>query len=309
MDYSNNNGEYQYKKVEYNALANKTYETLDRSVFNADIGGSKLGLSDTIMEILPARLYYGKEPSNGAKIVFIINVCTLNPSKPTNKIVIIIDGERLELSTVEDCVDGTKRIGFLPEEIIGLEPGERLVTERRGITFVLEPEDIKRIAEAKNIGLYIDASTLHDANGGDFKFRNGRGSFQIEGLQGAMKRAYHFFVDETCYVDYCNSYYDKAKSVRRELAGGIEERKRKEEQKEIDEERLWYKVRNKYLIILAILAGVVILGGILENAFDIITPTWLIWVIVLGGFYCVYKLYCIGAIFGGDGNDSNEDDA
>ncbi len=306
MDNPNNNGEYQYKKSEYDALANKTYETLDRSVFNADIGNPKLGLSDTIREILPTRIFIGEKPDNESEIIFFIQEYTLNPSKPTNKIVILIDGERLEVSTLEDSVHETKKIGFLPEEMIGLEPGERLVTEHRSITFVLEPEDIKRIAEAKNVGLYLDASTLHDANGGDFKFRNGRGSFQIEGLQGAMKRAYHFFVDETCYVEYCNSYYEKAKSVRAELALGIEERKQKEAQKEIDEERLWYKIRNKYLIILAILVGIFILGCILDSAFDIVLPTWSLWIIVLGGFYCIYRLYCIGAIFGGVDNDSNE---
>lgn len=62
MDNPNNNGEYQYKKSEYDALANKTYETLDRSVFNADIGNPKLGLSDTIREILPTRIFIGKNP-------------------------------------------------------------------------------------------------------------------------------------------------------------------------------------------------------------------------------------------------------
>ena len=202
----NSNNENEYVKVQYNAMEDKTYEVLDRSVIKADIGSQKLSLSDTIMEFLPSRLTKGKKPNDIVEILFGLHIYTLNSTEPTDKIVILVDGERLEVATTSDKVDGTKKIGFLPEEMIGLEPGEQLVAEHRGIWFALQPEDIKLIADAKNVELYIDATTLHDVNGGEIKFRNGKGSFQIEGLQGAMKRAYHFFVDETCYVDYCNSY-------------------------------------------------------------------------------------------------------
>lgn len=305
MDYSNSNNKNEYVNVQYNAMEDKTYEVLDRSVIKADIGSQNLSLSDTIMEFLSSRITKGKKPNDIVDILFSLNVYTLNPTEPTDKIVILVDSERLEVDTMSDEVEGTKEVSFLPEEMIGLEPGEQLVAEHRGIWFALQPEDIKRIAEAKDVGLYIDSSTLHDANGGDFKFRNGQGSFQIEGLQGAMKRAYHFFVDETCYEDYCNSYYERAKKVRAKLAAPIKEREKKRQEKETEEEELWYRMRRKYLIILLITVGLIILGWILEGAFDFDIPVWFTWVIVGGLFYSTFKLYSIGA-WGGDGDDGNE---
>jgi len=303
MDNSNNKNEY--VNVQYNAMEDKTYEVIDRSVIKADIGSQKLSLSDTIMEFLSSRLTKGKKPNDIVDILFSLNVYTLNPTEPTDKIVILVDGERLEIATMSDEVDGTKKIGFLPEEMIGLEPGEQLVAEHRGIWFALQPEDIKLIADAKDVGLYIDATTLHDVNGGEIKFRNGKGSFQIEGLQGAMKRAYHFFVDETCYEDYCNSYYERAKKVRAELAAPIKERERKQKEKETEDEELWYRMRRKYLIILLITVGLFILGLILEGAFDLDLPLWFSFIIIGGFFYSTFKLYSIGA-WGGGGEDGDD---
>lgn len=300
MDNSNNKNEY--VNVQYNAMEDKTYEVIDRSVIKADIGSQNLSSSDTIMEFLSSRITKGKKPNDIVDILFSLNVYTLNPTEPTDKIVILVDGERLEIATTSDEVDDTKKIGFLPEEMIGLEPGEQLVAEHRGIWFALQPEDIKLIADAKDVGLYIDATTLHDVNGGEIKFRNGKGSFQIEGLQGAMKRAYHFFVDETCYEDYSNSYYERAKKVRAELAAPIKERERKQKEKETEDEQLWYRMRRKYLIILLITVGLFILAWILEDVFDIIVPVWFTWVLGGGLCYSTFKLYSIGA-WGNGGED------
>ena len=300
MDNSNHKNEY--VKVQYNAMEDKTYETLDRSVIMADIGSQKLSLSDTIMEFLSCRLTKGKKPNDIVEILFSLNVYTLNSTEPTDKIVLLVDGERLEVNTMSDEVEGTKEISFLPEEMIGLEPGEQFVAEIRGIWFALQPEDIKRIADAKDVKLYIDATTLHDVNGGAIKFRNGNGSFQIEGLQGAMKRAYHFFVDETCYEDYCNSYYERAKKVRAELAAPIEERERKRKEKETEEEELWYKIRRRNLIILLASIAFIVLCVIIG------WDTWLIIAAGVLGLYGLYRLYSIGAIRGSEDDEDNEED-
>lgn len=107
MDNSNNKNEY--VNVQYNAMEDKTYEVIDRSVIKADIGSQNLSSSDTIMEFLSSRITKGKKPNDIVDILFSLNVYTLNPTEPTDKIVILVDGERLEITTMSDEVDGTKK--------------------------------------------------------------------------------------------------------------------------------------------------------------------------------------------------------
>ena len=277
-------------EVEYDALKNETTEILDDSVINANIGRKKLGLSDTIMLLQIARYYEGKELNNNANLLFGINEITRTPSKPTGKIVILIDGERMEIDATGDYVCNKEEHPISPAEINGLDPCAIIDLERRAIEFTLQPEDIKRIAEAKDVGVYIDSEKLYDVNGGDTQFRNVKGSFQIEGIQGAMKRAYHYFVDETCYADYCSSFLERKQRLLAEEEKWVEAERQKRKQEEQEEEELWLKERKKYLIILAASVGLFILGTILEAAFDYLLPGWVSLVEVGGFFYSGYKL-------------------
>ena len=277
-------------EVEYDALKNETTEILDDSVINANIGRKKLGLSDTIMLLQIARYYEGKELNNNANLLFGINEITRTPSKPTRKIVILIDGERMEIDATGDYVCNKEEHPISPAEINGLDPCAIIDLERRAIEFTLQPEDIKRIAEAKDVGVYIDSEKLYDVNGGDTQFRNVKGSFQIEGIQGAMKRAYHYFVDETCYADYCSSFLERKQRLLAEEEKWVEAERQKRKQEEQEEEELWLKERKKYLIILAASVGLFILGTILEAAFDYLLPGWVSLVEVGGFFYSGYKL-------------------
>lgn len=277
-------------EVEYDALRNETTEILDDSVINANIGRKKFGLSDTIMLLQLARYYEGKEPNNNANLLFGINEITRTPSKPTRKIVILIDGERMEVEAAGDYVCDKEERPISPAEINGLNPCAMIDFERRTIEFTLQPEDIKRIAEAKDVGLYIDSDNMYDANGGDIQFRGGKGSFQIEGIQGAMKRAYHYFVDENCYADYCSAFLERKQKLLAEEEKWVEGERQKRKQEEKEEEELWLKERKKYLIILAISVGLFILGIILEAAFNYEGPTWFLLLIVGGFLYSGYKL-------------------
>lgn len=277
-------------EVEYDALKNETMEILDDSVINANIGRKKLGLSDTIMLLQIARYYEGKELNNNANLLFGINEITHTPSKPTRKIVILIDGERMEIDATGDNVCNKEERPISPVEINGIDPCAIIDLERRAIEFTLQPEDIKRIAEAKDVGVYIDSEKLYDVNGGDTQFRNVKGSFQIEGIQGAMKRAYHYFVDETCYADYCSSFLERKQRLLAEEEKWVEAERQKRKQEEKKEEELWLKERKKYLIILAVSVGLFIIGCILEAAFNFEEPTWLILLDVVGFLYSGYKL-------------------
>ncbi len=298
MDNSNKNDAIE---VEYDALKNETMEFLDNSVINANIGRKKLGLSDTIMLLQIARYYEGKELNNNANLLFGINEITHSPSKPTRKIVVLIDGERMEVEATSDGVLEKEEYAVSPAEINGLNPCAMMDLERRVIEFTLQPEDIKRIAEAKDVGVYIDSDNLYDANGGDIQFRGGKESFQIEGIQGAMKRAYHYFVDDTCYADYCSSFFERKQRLLAEEEKWVEGERQKERARlkaEREEEELWERDRRKYLIMM--IASIVIIAFFVLIGWD----TWLIGVAAIVIFYSFYKLVAMGAVR--DPNNGNE---
>ncbi|MBQ8957149.1 MAG: hypothetical protein IJ057_01385 [Bacteroidales bacterium] len=196
----------------------------------------------------------------------------------------------MEVEATSDAVLEKEEYPVSPAEIKGLNPCAMIDLRRRVIEFTLQPEGIKRIAEAKDVGVYIDSDNLYDANGGDIQFRDGKGSFQIEGIQGAMKRTYHYFVDENCYSDYCSSFLERKQKLLAEEEKWVEGERQKRKQEEKEEEELWYKARKKYLIILAVSVGLFIIGCILEVAFNYEGPTWLL-LLEFGGFlYSGYKL-------------------
>ncbi|MBR7022127.1 MAG: hypothetical protein IKI09_01470 [Bacteroidales bacterium] len=280
----NNSNKNDAIEVMYHALNNKTYEFLDEAVIHADIM-NKNGLSslDTIIDLKTIRYYDGKELNQDAKIGFNIVFVFPLRSEPTNKIVIMIDGERLEIDTMHDDFFGKKETELPPGTIIGMNPRISIDSNTRSIDFTLQPNDIKRIAEANDVGLYVDSMTLYDVNGGEKKYRKNDKHFQIEGIQGAMKRAYHYFVDETCYVDYCASYLKKKQKVLAEEEKRENAEKQKQEQLILQQEQAeqeaiarWYRNRNITIVVLVLSIVAIILGYFVESLW------WLIFVSIFG---------------------------
>ena len=223
-------------EVCYDALEDKTTESLDYAIINANLANKIPFPQDKILGILPFCSYQGKERPNEIDVSFRITEYTGTPTKPTNKLVFLIDGEKLEIETCNDQLGKKQRFSFTPESIIGIGR-VAFPKNMRIIEFSLSNKDIKRIADSKDVSVFLDPTTPDDANGGTFKFRNIKGSFQIEGIQGAMKRAYHFFVDENCYADYCASFLARKQKILEEEKLRIEKEKQKREQQKIQQEQ------------------------------------------------------------------------
>jgi tetratricopeptide (TPR) repeat protein len=193
-------------KVKYDGMNNITYECLKRGVIYADIGFDK---ADLVMDIVPARHYEGKTPNGEAKIGFVISI-KFNSVCPElqNKVVFEIDGERMEMEASEERISKhsyrafDEECNYSSEEITGINGYAVNNTVYINMMFDLQPKDIQRIAEAKNVCIYFDSNGEYNVNGGTIALRNGNGSCQIEGIQWAMKRAYHY------YVDFANSDED-----------------------------------------------------------------------------------------------------
>ena len=110
------------------------------------------------------------------------------------------------------------------------------------VDFDLQPDDIKRIAEAKKVSVYFDSDSSYEVNGGSFEARNGW-LLEIEGIQGVMKRAYHYFVDESSYADYAEEYFEFQKEEKQRLVSdmekmqmiqrALEQKEQKKEQKKV----------------------------------------------------------------------------
>ncbi len=303
MDNSNKN---EALEVRYDALKDETSEIIDYAIFNADFDSKEFNSEgDVILEIGGGRTYKGQEFIGEANMVLYITEHSDEPSKPTNKIVILIDGKRLEVETTDDQLVEDDECQFTPLSIVGMGNELEWCSNIRTMGVSFRVEDIKRIADAKDVKVYIDSETLYDANGGSINFRNDDGCFQIEGLQGFMKRVYHYFVDETCYVDYCASYLEKKQKVLVEVEKWVEsenkrmEQKRKKiEQEEIEEEERWYRARRRNIIIIIASIIITFLCGFFWD---------LDWIGAIAGviiFVCGFRLYSIGAIGGGgDGNE------
>lgn len=228
-------------EVKYDGIKNITYEFLEKGVINADIGNPNLSVSDTIISITPMRYYEGKVLNDSAKIGFRITITgprdfASNFYYHIEKIVFVFDEERLEVELGDKGSENAEEYAFSQTEIVGLYKTNVLSHVKYEHEwddgwkdFVLPPADIKRIAEAHEVGMYIDAFTLLDANGGTINFRDGVGSFQIEGIQGVMKRAYHYFVDETCFEDYISIFAENKKKALKKEKQRIEAERKKQE--------------------------------------------------------------------------------
>ncbi len=219
-------------KVKYDGMNNITYECLKRGVIYADIGFDK---ADLVMDIVPARHYEGKTPNGEAKIGFVISI-KFNSVCPElqNKVVFEIDGERMEMEASEERISKhsyrafDEECNYSSEEITGINGYAVNNTVYFNMMFDLQPKDIQRIAEAKNVCIYFDSNGEYNVNGGTIALRNGNGSCQIEGIQWAMKRAYHYFVDfansdedaelKKAQEAYDNKDYETALSIWNRLA-------------------------------------------------------------------------------------------
>lgn len=231
-------------EVKYDGRENITYEKLKRGVIYADIGCDRL---DMVMDIVPARYYKGKTRNEDAKIGFTITRCC--DAKPSfqYKTVFIIDGERLE---VESPTHGWRfshkpfdeECAYSSLEINGINTYGINVSIIDKVDFDLQPDDIKRIAEAKKVSVYFDSDSSYEVNGGSFEARNGW-LLEIEGIQGVMKRAYHYFVDESSYADYAEEYFEFQKEEKQRLVSdmekmqmiqrALEQKEQKKEQKKV----------------------------------------------------------------------------
>lgn len=310
MNQSNNNP----IEVKYDGIKNITYEFLEKGVINANIGNPNLSVSDTIISITPMRYYEGKVLNDNAKIGFRIAITgpedyVSNFFYHIEKMVIVFDEERLEVEFGEKGSENAEEYAFSQTEIVGLNKTNVLPHlkykhewDDGWKDFVIQPDDIKRIAEAHEVGMYIDAFTLTDANGGDISFRDGGGSFHIEGIQGAMKRAYHYFVDETCYEDYISSFIEnKQKALKKEKQRIEAERKEQEqlilqqEQAEQEEIAHWRKKRNRNLIVLVVSIALFIIGCFTDDL------EWLAIIAPLVGFVVLARLLMLYG-YTGDGS-------
>lgn len=310
-------------EVTYDGMENITYEKLKRGVIYADIGCDG---SDMVMDILPARHYEGKTRSDDAKIGFTISAkcCDVSPSFQ-DKIVFDIDGERLKVDahtghvSKYNCRTFTNECTYSSDEIIGMK-GYKFNDGAVGfdqIVFDLQPDDIKRIAEAKNVDIYFDSDGVYNANGGSVNSRNGYGKLQIEGIQGVMKRAYHHFVDETCYADYCES---KQKAIKKEKQR-VEAEKKQQEQKRIAQKQAEaqaqqeavereQKASKRRLTVFLISLVLLIIGFILffsdvEGGLWLVIPSGIAIIVCLAGskryaeFYDAFKKGTNGEDYGG----------
>ena len=204
-----------------------------------------------------------------------------------DKIVFVVDGERLPLrfgnKSIEDIQITPDNFRHFNSGFSGLFPDKDSDYKHNAVrcTFTtgMLPENIKLIAEAQSVSIYLDPEWLIDANGGDIPFTKGEGSFQIEGIQGLMKRAYHFFVDETCYTDYCQAFYEE----RRERSEQIKKQHEIEEQEGYENA---IKLRNILLVVLVVSVLLIILNLSYDWGdafFTLILP-------LIAGGYSVYKL-------------------
>ena len=293
---SNNNA----IEVTYDGMENITYEKLKRGVIYADIGCDS---SDMVMDILPARHYVGKTRSDDAKIGFTISTkCCATSPWFQDKIVFDIDGERLEVESPNHGRESKnyykafdEENSYSAEEINGFNSYRINVSSIGKVIFDLQPDDIKRIAEAKNVDLYLDSDGAYNVNGGSVNARNGYGKLQIEGIQGVMKRAYHHFVDETCYADYCEN---KQKAIKKEKQRVEAEKKQKEQmriaqeqaeaqaqQEAVEREQKASKRRlTVFLISLVLLIiGFILLFSDVEGGLWLVIPSGIAIIVCLAG--------------------------
>ena len=248
-------------EIKYDGMDNTTYECLKRGVIYADIGCDR---SDMVIDIVPARYYKGKTNNDDAKIGFTISTkCCATSPEFQDKIVFDIDGERLVVEAHHDYVRWghyeafDKENSYSSEEINGINSYRIDVFRFCKLNFDLQPDDIKRIAEAKNVCVYFDSDSSYDVNGGSFEARNGW-LLLIEGIQGVMKRAYYYFVDGSCYANYVKEYKEEKQRIENDKKIMEELRMQLEQEEQIREQKKVERKDKRFLIALIILVASIV---------------------------------------------------
>lgn len=305
-------------KTEYNGIEDHTTEHLsDRAIIGARLKNEKCDFAsilDYVLGIRADRDYDGRVADKTAKISISLSfIKTIVLSEELDIMVYLIDGERVEhkLTAETDIFEKKSVDSRLTYDLLLGSYNNTLITgvntdgihaddldiASKKLYMDFTAEEIKRIADAKDVIACIDTESSIDANGGTIEFGNGKGSFHIEGIQGFMKRVYHFFVDDTCYTDYVAEYYENKKQTLK----AIKENKKAEIEKSVKEiEELvnrWTRQRNIHLIILAISVVLFIIGIALEDL------DFLILLSILAGGYAFIRLALLNG--GGESDDDN----
>jgi len=305
-------------KTEYNGIKDHTSERLsDKAIIGARLKNEKCDFTssfDYVLGIDADRDYDGRVADNTAKISMSLSfIKGIVLSEKLDKMVYLIDGERVEHKltaetdifeekSIDSRVDYDLFLGMYNNTLITgvnidvIHAGDNLDIESKRLYMDFTAEEIKRIADAKDVIACIDTESSIDANGGTIEFGNGKGSFHIEGIQGFMKRVYHFFVDDTCYTDYVAEYYENKKQT----LEAIKENRKAEREKSVKElEELvnrWTRQRNIHLIILAISVVLFIIGVVVEDV------DFLVWLSLFAGGYAFIRL----ALLNGAGESDND---
>ena len=228
-------------ETEYNVIENRTTERLKHPAVIGAFLKSKscshwglAGAKDEYICVMSAsRTFEGKECPSDTPIYFYISFYKyyMGDRNKYDKMIIFLDGERKEMPVAKSEVDELPFgsywvapwtsskivINGLADDHLGYN--KKLETRyQRNITTMLPPTLTwaEIFCETKDFFISVDNETMINANGGEIPFADGSGSFQIEGIQGFLKRVCHFFVDETYYTDYCVSYYKREQELIRE---------------------------------------------------------------------------------------------
>ena len=316
-------------EVEYNGLENKTKEELkDDAVINAVIMDIKFpNRKNRVLSVHAGRSFEGKDYKNHNslktdcdnettlqfEVVFqfylLLDRENKNDKEKYDKVTFIIDGRRVDLDAESEYwdvgnIENSSKYKVFRKMIIRGDvitindwdseywnPNDYLCllnedSDIRRVATVIPNELIEFIAEAENVSMYVDSSELIDVNGGYKKTEDLNTKFEIEGIQGFMKRVYHFFVDDSYYTDYCLSFYDKKEKNAENRERMIEQKVERKEQ--VAHEKA-IKLRNIYLVVIALSLVLLILGLSLEWGF------WSVLLPVVAGGYSIFK---IGQLYG-----------
>lgn len=293
-------------EVKYNGFENTTKEELNNdAIINAVINDIKFpNRNDRLLSVQAFRSFEGKECNENDTMLFMFYLFLdgnkNNDKNKYEKVTFVIDGQRVDLDAQSEYTSIGNGNWKIREKIIRgnvitidnweseyWEPNDYICdshceSDMRRVVTAIPDELIKTIAEAENVSMYVDSSELIDVNGGYKKTEDLNTKFEIEGIQGFMKRVYHFFIDDSCYTDYCLSFYDKKTKTAQKREHEIEQKAEREEQA-ANEEAI--KLRNIFLVVLALSLLLLILGLSLEWGFF-----WSILLPVIGGGYSIFNI-------------------
>lgn len=294
-------------ETKYDGFNDKTTEELmDDAIINAVINDIKFpNRNDRLLSVKAFRSFEGKECTENDTMLFYFYLFVKgdknNDKQEYEKVTFFIDGERIDLAARSEYksisdganwkirekiirgnaikIDNWKSEYWEPNDYICYDHRE---SDMRRVATAIPDDLIRIIAEAENVSMYVDSSELIDVNGGYKKTEDLNTKFEIEGIQGFMKRVYHFFIDDSCYTDYCLSFYDKKTKTAQKRERELEQKAERDEQAAHEEAM---KLRNIFLVVLALSLLLLILGLCLEWGFF-----WSILLPVIGGGYSIFNI-------------------